>query len=463
MVFGNTFPKDCANLLASTQPAPDDLADLTLRLRLGSHLARHLRHELEHRNGYTATVGISTNKQLSKLVGNVNKPMRQTTLVPPYNFNIHGESNVHAFIDAHDIGKLPGVGFKTAQKLRAYLIGRSPEFDAGLVYGGTRENVAVKAVRQLPQMGPSLLMRILQSPGMPKDLPEKVWDLLNGVDNTEVGRAKEVPQQISIEDSYIRLDELCEVVKKMNMLAISLIKRMRLDLTTGDNAALNTQKLAKAQWIARPTSLRLSTRPRPPLRPDGTRTRCFNRISKSCYMPSFVFDLSNPADALAQRLVEEVIMPLFRKLHPEKSGWNLSLVNLCAANMIIAASDKREGAGRDIGSMFRKQDDVLKEWKVQDGPDPPSQQLHHLDVVIHGTAEPDIDASLAHFKSELTDGGSEDCITFTQSSTSAEDEWDSNDDIASDNAGEACVICKAKMPAFAMFAHQRFHGTPADL
>ena len=89
------------------------------RLVLGSHLARYLRRKLESEKGYTATVGISTNKLLSKLVGNVNKPTSQTTLVPPYESSPGLGSNVTMFMDAHDIGKIPGIGFKLSQKIRA--------------------------------------------------------------------------------------------------------------------------------------------------------------------------------------------------------------------------------------------------------------------------------------------------------------------------------------------------------
>ena len=88
------------------------LDELSLRLVLGSHLAQYLRHQLEEHKGYTCTVGISTNKLISKLVGNLNKPKGQTTLLPPYEDSPKtGDSNIARFLDAHDIGKLPGIGF----------------------------------------------------------------------------------------------------------------------------------------------------------------------------------------------------------------------------------------------------------------------------------------------------------------------------------------------------------------
>lgn len=84
-IFGHVLPaSEEGKQLASMQASPDDAEDLFLRLSLGSHLARYLRHELESQKGYTSTVGVATNKLISKLVGNVNKPKGQTTLLPPY-------------------------------------------------------------------------------------------------------------------------------------------------------------------------------------------------------------------------------------------------------------------------------------------------------------------------------------------------------------------------------------------
>lgn len=148
LTFGPTWPSTTGSVTSS--PSLDqashsgdagDANDLWFRLNLGSHLAQHLRHQLEEHKGYTSTVGISTNKLLSKLVGNVNKPKGQTTLIPPYSPLSDGRSNANLFIDDHDIGKIPGIGFKIAQKIRSHILGRAADFDAGLVYGGTKENV----------------------------------------------------------------------------------------------------------------------------------------------------------------------------------------------------------------------------------------------------------------------------------------------------------------------------------
>lgn len=204
---GHTVPVDSA--VPANPPLPHGLVDwsasgegdtlLCMRLVLGSHLARHLRHQLEEHQAYTSTAGISTTKLVSKLVGNVNKPKGQTTLLPPYCSTASCESNVTRFLDEHDIGKIPGIGFKSAQRIREHVLGHSPASDARLVRGATRESsVSVRDVRLSPAMGTELLEKILGGPGAHKGIGAKVWGLLNGIDNTEVSRFRQVPRQISI-------------------------------------------------------------------------------------------------------------------------------------------------------------------------------------------------------------------------------------------------------------------------
>src|SRR5947207_2279218 len=124
-VYGPTYPPIDVSAVGASSSAPSD-DETRLRLLLGSHLAGHLRHELEREKGYTAAVGIATNKLLSKLVGNAHKPNNQTTLLPPSASNATGESSAIAFLDPHDIGKVPWIGFKLAQKIRARILGRPP-------------------------------------------------------------------------------------------------------------------------------------------------------------------------------------------------------------------------------------------------------------------------------------------------------------------------------------------------
>ena len=140
----NDFPRISTAMLTRS---PHD--ELFLRLLLGAHLAQHLRHKLEEHKSYTSTVGVSTNKLLSKLVGNVNKPKGQTTLLPPYERSLDTDhSNVTRFLDAHDIGKVPGIGFKTAQKIRQHILKRPAAFQRGIIYG---EHTSTLSFIRFPQ------------------------------------------------------------------------------------------------------------------------------------------------------------------------------------------------------------------------------------------------------------------------------------------------------------------------
>lgn len=137
----------------------DLLSDsLRLRLILASNLAYYLREKLHSEKHHTCAVGISTSKLLSKLVGSVHKPNDQTTLLPPYTSD-DGKDNVTSFMNSHEVGKVPGIGFKMAQKLRTHVLQRPADFDKGLVYGGTKEKVLVGDVSSYPGIGPEVLER----------------------------------------------------------------------------------------------------------------------------------------------------------------------------------------------------------------------------------------------------------------------------------------------------------------
>ncbi|RMZ71252.1 hypothetical protein GMOD_00005777 [Pyrenophora seminiperda CCB06] len=434
---GHVYCKTATENLETTSLDP-----LHLRLALGSHLAHYIRTKLELEKGYTATAGVSTNKLLAKLVGSTHKPNAQTTLLPPYvTADDETTDNVTSFIDDHEVGQIPGIGFKIAQKLRAYALQRPAEIHVGLVYGETKEKVLVHDIRTCPGIGPETLERVLGGPGVPKGIGTKVWGLLNGCDGAEVGQAREVPRQISIEDSYIRLERIEEVTKELRMLATRLLERMHTDLLGEDNDVNMLDKVALAypestkHWLAHPKTIRLSTRPRPPQNADGSRNRSFARISKSAQMPTFVFSLTDGIDVIANRLLNETLLPLFRKLHPEKSGWNLSLINVAVTNMVDAASETG-GIGRDIGKMFKRQDAVLKQWRVEE----PATMQARKDAPERVGSE---DAPRPSQEDER-------CVVDT---------WESEDEDMIDGDSFRCDECGALMPTFAMGAHYRWHAS----
>lgn len=461
---GFAFNATCYAGPTHPEGATTDNEVLSLRLKVGSHLAFHLRNELEKTKGYTSTVGISTSKLLSKLIGNMHKPKDQTTLVPPYAGRDGQVSNVESLLDNYEIGKIPGIGSKLAQKIRRHILQHEPDFEKGLVYGETKERVTVKDVRLVEGMGPETLEKVLAGPGSPHGIGNKIWALLHGIDDTEVSFAKAVPSQISIEDSYIRLDTLPEVLKQLKELSCSLIERMRIDLVTTDddesdqsprNGELEKEQIfnesvighghenkaesvqttkakvrTPGRWLAHPKTIRLSTRPRLPLNPDGTRTRSFKRISHSAPLPNYVLSLTDTIDALAERLVHETLIGMFRRLHPEKAGWNLSLVNLAVTNMAEAGGESRTANGQNIGTMFRRQETVHKEFKA------------YADEQMLPQAEPAQKSSL------------EESSFLIDSNLEAEDnswiEEENEDD-------ERCGVCGMSVPLFAMPAHLRFH------
>ncbi|KIW35659.1 uncharacterized protein PV07_02344 [Cladophialophora immunda] len=433
-VYGPTYPSSPS---VPTQLSEED-EELRLRIVLGSHLARHLRHELESQKGYTSTVGIAMNKLLAKLAGNVNKPKNQTTILPPCEPTGSGVSTVTRFLDDHDIGKIPGIGFKLAQKIRAHVLGREAAFSDGLVYGGTKESVTVLDVRSYPGMGPKMLDEIMAGPGSVKGIGGKIWDLIHGADDSEVAKAKRIPSQISQEDSYMKyLHTFEEVKKQLHILGERLIRRLQIDLLedADDDGRGDCENLQR-RWMAHPRTLRLSTRPRPLLGPDGVRARAFQRSSRSGPMPNFVFSLTEAPSALAHRLVEEALVPMFRKLHHEQASWNLSLINVAATNMAETAAETKDSQGRDIGRMFRRQDEVLKDFRVT---------VHPEEAEQTGSAIPNSPAA------QSPDA----MMTESDIDVSVEDDWDSED--GESQPLEQCEICENAIPAFALAAHRRYH------
>lgn len=410
-------------------------------------------------------------------MGNLHKPHDQTTLLPPSGDD--GESNVAIFLDDHEVGKIPGIGFKIAQKLRALVEQQS--FRDGKADEKSREEkeeVLVGDVRRLPGIGPDALEQVLAGPGIPHGIGKRIWDLLNGRDDTEVGQARDVPRQISIEDSYGRLNNEVMAVKELQKLAVSLIKRMHADLTSIDiseddgieNPANQVTEvgtvaadLSNRRWLAFPKSIRLSTLPRGPVNPDGSRIRSSTRGSRSAPMPNFVFSFKDSVADLAGRLVADALLPLFRKLHPERN-WNLVIMNVAATNIVDAASEKG-GPGRDIAKMFRRQDTVLRPWKVEEGEGVEEGSTAWVGEekmeVERAEEESDSRAFLSGFQQHIERSGSEDVPTPSQEGPSGMGEWeesgDDDEDMTEDDLFR-CERCDAIMPVFAVAAHDRWHA-----
>ncbi|KAJ5225633.1 hypothetical protein N7468_006858 [Penicillium chermesinum] len=415
------FSYDATNFYGSTYPSTPEKppkqeatrTPLETKLLVASHLAGYIRSQLENEKGYTATGGVSTSKLLAKLVGSVHKPNNQTTLLPPYETGTDGtRSNITQFLDNHEIRRIPGIGSRLAQKLRSRVAGESSE-----------EKLTVRDVRLFPGMGPAMMERTLGGPGAAKGIGMRVWSILHGVDNTEVSEARDLPTQISIEDSYGRgrLDSIEKVRRELIILTTSLIRRMRTDLLDKGE-----DKMSQPRWLAHPRTLRLSTRPRNGPETDGVRTYNVNRISRSAPLPTFIFHLDENVESLAERVAQDHLLGMFRKLHAEKAGWDLGLMNVAVTNMVESAGDQKQSSGRDIGMMFRRQEAVLREWTVHPV-DPTSTAAGYGEYHEQNIEPPNLEAA-----------------------------WEEDEEEPETEFFE-CGICGAAMPHFAELAHSMFH------
>lgn len=420
---------------------------LYVRLLLASHLARYLRLKIEE-EGYTSACGISTNKLLSKLAGSANKPRNQTTLLSLQ------DAQILAFMDAHGLRKVPGIGGKTTHALESFYLGR--EADTDTYTEGSA--VTVAQFRAHPEVSPQMLERLLGSrPGSEKGIGEKVWGLLHGVEHAEVKAASNVPTQISIEDTYPGptggLNTEAEVERELLKLTASLLRRMYVDLVdneeevaqdhhstspSGLDAHVQDPRRRK-RWLAHPKTLRLSARPKTSLG-DG-KPYNWGRASRSQPLPTFSFTGSTSAEdeAIVTKLVKESLLPMFHSLNPEDGGWNIGMINICVAHLVpTAAEPGAAGSGRDISQMFRRQEDVLREFRVRDEDNDtrlPGGQFEDAPRENHRAGHPEDVMELN--SADLIDPESE--------------TWGDLDGVM------ACDKCGHNIPPFAMAAHVRFH------
>ncbi|KAL3456466.1 hypothetical protein BJX64DRAFT_294082 [Aspergillus heterothallicus] len=418
-IYGPVFPDD-GDAAGLESMAGFDPSQLRTRLLLGSHLAAYLRDQLENQKHYTATAGISTSKILAKLVGSTHKPNSQTTLLPPYATVEDGEeSNVLSFLNSREIRAIPGIGSKLSRKIISYV--------TSLDQAKAQDGLTVRDIRLLPGMGPPVLERILGGPGAPRAIGMRIWELLHGVDNSPVGEARDIPTQISIEDSYGSLDNFEAARKAMITLAASLIRRMRTDLTEkyvdgGLTPGGITQEESKVRWLARPRTLRLTTLPRSLSGLEGGYSH--DRVSNSAPLPQYVFNLAESEDAVAERLVRELTISMFRKLHRERTGWNLRVLNLAVTNMVDLVG--KNSNGRDIGKMFQQQEVEL-------------QESSRAPELVRLLSEPPECTPTVVSDAEWEESDEEDNMTNVQ-----------------------CHVCGALIPHFARVAHEVYHKSASE-
>lgn len=403
---------------------------LYTRLLLASHLARYLRLKVEE-EGYTSACGIATNKLLSKMAGSIHKPRNQTTLL-----SLH-EVDVAEFMDPHALRQVPGIGAKLTHALEGFYLAH--DVDTTEATSKSCVAVTVGQLRTHPKTSPQLFEKLLGSrSGFEKGIGERIWALLHGNDDSAVKAASGVPTQISIEDTYPGanggLQTIEQVAHELLKLSTSLLRRMYVDLTVTQceeldddqkvSLVLDRQTLRhRRKWLAQPKTVRLSTRPKSA--PSDGKSYNWGRASRSQMLPSFMLSSASKAEdaAALKRLVEETLLPMFFALHPSKSEWNISMINICVTNMVSTAAGQVPNAnGRDILHMLRTQESVLRDFRVQDA---------------HNGEE----LSSMHSNADSVDQEEMECET-----------WEDTDRI------HVCGRCGHSIPHFAKAAHERYHS-----
>lgn len=425
------FPYDATSIAGHVHPPPSSPEHpLYLRLLVASHLARHLRLQIEEA-GYTSSAGISTSKLLSKLTGTLHKPRAQTTLLA------FSDPSVHSFTDPLNLRAIPGIGNRITSILEAHVLAASPDPN----FRSFSSAVTAGTVRNHPDMSAPTLEKLLGGPGAEKGLGEKVWCLLHGVDNAPVKSGGDIPTQISIEDTYQGLNDMGEIDRQLRMLATSLIRRMHVDLVEEVDGGANdkTEKKTRGKWLAHPRTIRLTTRPY--FSAKSGKPYNYARVSRSQQLPGFIFGLAAQRGEIADKLVDEVLLPMFCRLNPATEDWNVGLLNICVANLVVAGGENAgAGSGRDIGVMFRRQEDVLRDFTVveeEDGGGRGGEVGDGKGVDESGADERDY-------------------ITVEEVEKDEDDSdvpWEEDDR----DGLECCSRCGHLIPGFALLAHERYH------
>uniref|UniRef100_A0A8C5LXC0 DNA polymerase iota n=1 Tax=Leptobrachium leishanense TaxID=445787 RepID=A0A8C5LXC0_9ANUR len=256
-----------------------NLTDPThLRLAAGSQVAADIRAEVHARLGLTGCAGVASNKLLAKLVSGTFKPNQQTVLLP--------ESSAHLVDGLGHVMKVPGIGYRTAQRL---------------------ESMKLRYIRDL-QACPLIVLE----KEFGRSAAVRMQTLCRGEDDSPV-TPKGLPQSLSDEDSFRKCSTVLEVKEKMKELLGNLLIRLSKD---GRN----------------PHTLRLTIRQFHPT------NKWFNRESRQCSIPSHVIQSIGTENKDVTSPLMDLLMKLFEKMINVKMPFHLTLINVCFSNMKASGS-----------------------------------------------------------------------------------------------------------------------------
>ena len=114
----------------------------------------------------------------------------------------------------------------------------------------------------------------------------------------------------------------------------------------------------------------------------------------------------------------------------------------------MSGADAGIASGRDIATMFRRQEGVLREFTVYDG----DGNGDHGGGDSGGEGEEGLESLHEDYGgnevSGEEEGGGED---------EDEDSWEHDD--VSEQDSVRCPLCGCRIPSFALVAHERYHST----
>lgn len=165
--------------------------DCGKRLILGTQLAQQIRDQLYNELNITCCAGIAHNKLLAKLIGNINKPNKQTVLIPMC------APTVLASINA--LRSINGIGEKTEKLLN---------------------EINIKNIRDLQDIDINILQKKFGA-----ETAYRLKDMSYGIDDVPV-KTSGKPKSISLEDSCKSLSLLADVEEKFRLLLTRLIKHV---------------------------------------------------------------------------------------------------------------------------------------------------------------------------------------------------------------------------------------------
>uniref|UniRef100_A0A8C8E847 DNA polymerase iota n=1 Tax=Otus sunia TaxID=257818 RepID=A0A8C8E847_9STRI len=258
-----------------------NLHDTThVRLVIGSQIAEELRGAIYARLGLTGCAGVASNKLLSKLVSGTFKPNQQTLLLP--------ESCQDLIRSLDHIQKVPGIGYKTTQRL---------------------EMLGVRNVCDL-QVFPSEVLE--------KELgvsaAQRIQKLSYGEDDSPVTPSGP-PQSFSDEDSFKKCSSEVEVKEKIEELLPNLLDRIRRD-------------------GRQPHTVRLT------LRQFSSTNKWFHRESRQCALPPHLSQKFGKESSNIISPLVDLLMKLFRKMIDVDLPFHLTLLSVCFSNLKDLPSSK---------------------------------------------------------------------------------------------------------------------------